>query len=51
MNVPVLSAHPDDVEVYCADTLIKCVARGAEYAEGFRLCMAYLKGAATRLLP
>lgn len=28
MNVLVLSAHPDDVEVYCAGTLIKCVKRG-----------------------
>lgn len=28
MNVLVVSCHPDDVECYCAGTLIKCVKRG-----------------------
>lgn len=28
MNVLVISAHPDDVEVQCSGTLIKCVKRG-----------------------
>ena len=28
MNVLVISCHPDDVEAYCAGTLIKCVNRG-----------------------
>ena len=28
MNVLAISAHPDDMEMFCAGTLAKCVKRG-----------------------
>ena len=30
MNVLAISAHPDDMEMFCAGTLAKCAARGDE---------------------
>ena len=30
MRVLAIGAHPDDVEIYCAGTLIKCIKRGDE---------------------
>lgn len=56
MNVLAIGCHPDDVEICCAGmarTCSKCrgCQCGAAYAEGFRMCKAYLNGTTRRLLP
>ena len=36
MNVLAISCHPDDMEVYCGGTLLKCKERGDTVTVGYK---------------